>query len=219
VWRNWRAGFVLSAAVVAVAVPTASPSVSAPADRLPDNDQVARIYPQVAGGQVVVSDPGARGYFGLLDQCLSPRVLDQARRRVSVSYLMSDGRSPSAAGADDPSAAVYRFRSERQARGAIRGVRAFLRECAGVHQAPPTNEFLTLLAMPGLAARSTAFRRETSYYDASTNTVHSWLWVAVMVQRGDRLVTAYAFSYLDRPDVANVVRLARLVLRASRGST
>jgi hypothetical protein len=215
VWWSWRAGVVQLTAVVAVAAPTGSAPASAPADLLPDNDQVARIYPQVAGGQMSLSDPGSRGYFGLLDQCLSARVQGQPRRAVSAGYLMSDGRPPSTVGADAPSVAVYRFHSERRARLAIREVRAFLRDCAGGHQAPPSNEYLMVLAAPGLADRSAAFRRETYYLDPLTNTVRAFLWLAVIVQRGDRLVTAYVFSYHASPVLEPAVRLARLVLRTS----
>jgi hypothetical protein len=187
--------------------PAGSADSAATSSRLPTTDQVARIFPSVAGGARQVARPVE---FGLpVDDC-DTQLLGHPRRAVTATY-----RPPTATDGTQVAAGVFRFRTERRTARLVGRLRALLRACEGFHDHGPFFNDLRVLRRPGLADRSLAFEASFAYFDALTNTVRSSYRVVAVVQRDDRLVTVEAARSEVAPDVDDVVRLARLVLRTS----
>lgn len=205
------AGLLVAALILVLPGGSATSQQGRAGGLLPTSEQMARVFPHLGGGQRSVSAAG--DFTLLLYHCNRDATVAVPRRSERADYTLGDGRDPFEARLYDPTPQVFRFAAARDARTALAGAAAYVRQCRGWTSEPGTDALrLVRLADPGVGSRSVAWRLNTKSVGDSTVTSRS---VHVVARRGRTVVMA-TVSAPYPVDQRLATRLARLTLRASR---
>ncbi len=105
---------------------------------LPSVATTGGIYPVIEGGSSSTFKDST--LYIRAENCVEYDVSLDAPSGRYASYLTSDGFSPYAVGADEPTPGVYRFGSATAAKKAFKKVRASIEDCEGDHDGVTSEE-------------------------------------------------------------------------------
>jgi hypothetical protein len=177
---------------------------------LPTADEMATIYPELAGGTRYVSRTDRFDINGGRN-CVDIRLIGQPRQGVWGSYYWAAGEDPYFQGGESASPFLHKFGSTRAAKQVMHRLRAYVRRCQGRHQAEGTRGILDELVPPALGEETVGYQISWRYPNSVTGSSKRRE-VHVVVREGRRIVDVFLQAESFMPSLDNGVRVAQLTL-------